>query len=153
MDIQKSEDDCFRIEAEGMRKFQGYVEHDTLVISGTSKASSNDHGNLGGYFCLYVPEGYEFEKVPLDVGAGSLSVEISVGMGSLHLTGDVTESLTADCSMGELKLTLAGERTDFNFFFVILFPAGAIPSKQLLPVRRVAPYLEYKKHSVRQKYC
>ncbi len=142
MEIQVSEDDCFRVEAEGMRKFQGYVEDNTLVICGTSKAGSDDQGNLGGSICLYVPEGYYFENTSLDVGAGSLNVEelqtgsleanvgagqltveelnsrvteVSVGMGSVHLTGDVTESLNADCSMGELKLTLAGEQNDFNY--------------------------------------
>ena len=41
--------------------------------------------------------------------------EVSVGMGSVRLTGDVTESLTGDCSMGELKATLAGAQTDFNY--------------------------------------
>ena len=56
MEIQKSEDDCFRVEADGMRKFQGYVEDDTLVICGTSKTGSNNEGNLGGFICLYVPE-------------------------------------------------------------------------------------------------
>lgn len=161
MEIQVSEDDCFRVEADGMRKFQGYVEDDTLVIRGTSKVNSNSEGNLSGSICLYVPEGYYFENTVLDLGAGSLTVEelktghleanvgagkaaftkldadqaaldcgagqmtveelnsrmieVSVGMGSVRLAGDVTERLTGDCSMGELKATLTGEQTDFNY--------------------------------------
>lgn len=161
MEIQVSEDDCFRVEADGMRKFQGYVEAGTLVIRGTSKANSNSEGNLSGSISLYVPAGYSFNNVTLDMGAGSLTVEelqtdyleahvgagkmafgrlaadqatldcgagqmtveefnsrvaeVSVGMGSVRLTGDVTESLTGDCSMGELKATLAGAQTDFNY--------------------------------------
>ena len=75
MKIQVSEDDCFRVEADGMRKFQGYVEGGTMEIRGTSKANSNSDGNLGGSICLYVPEGYYFENTSLDMGAGSLSVE------------------------------------------------------------------------------
>ena len=161
MKIQVSEDNCFRVEADGMRKFQGYVEGGTMEIRGTSKVSSNSEGNLGGSICLYVPEGYYFENTSLDLGAGSLSVEelqtgalevnvgagkmtfekleadqaeldcgagqmtvgelssrvaeVSVGMGSVRLNGDVTERLDGECSMGELKLTLAGTQTDFNY--------------------------------------
>ena len=161
MKIQVSEDNCFRVEADGMRKFQGYVEGGTMEICGTSKASNNSEGNLGGSICLYVPEGYYFENTSLDLGAGSLSVEelqtgaleanvgagkmtfekleadqaeldcgagqmtveelssrvaeVSVGMGSVRLNGDVTERLDGECSMGELKLTLAGAQTDFNY--------------------------------------
>jgi hypothetical protein len=40
---------------------------------------------------------------------------VSVGMGSVRLTGDVTERLDGECSMGELKLTLAGTQTDFDY--------------------------------------
>ena len=151
----------FRVEADGMRKFQGYVEGGTMEIRGTSKVNSNSDGNLGGSICLYVPEGYYFENTSLDLGAGSLSVEelqtgaleanvgagkmtfekleadqaeldcgagqmtveelssrvaeVSVGMGSVRLNGDVTERLDGECSMGELKLTLAGTQTDFNY--------------------------------------
>ncbi len=161
MEIQMSEDDCFRVEADGMRKFQGYVEDNMLVIRGTSKVGSSNEGNLSGSICLYVPASYYFEKVTLDLGAGSMTAEelqtekleanvgagkmtfvklnadqatldcgagqmtveelnsrvteVSVGMGSVRLTGDVTESLTGDCSMGELKATLAGAQTDFNY--------------------------------------
>ena len=161
MKIQVSEDNCFRVEADGMRKFQGYVEGGTIEIRGTSKASNNSEGNLGGSICLYVPEGYYFENTSLDLGAGSLSVEelqtgsleanvgagqmtfekldadqaeldcgagqmtveelssrvaeVSVGMGSVRLNGDVTERLDGECSMGELKLTLTGAQTDFNY--------------------------------------
>ena len=71
MKIQVSEDNCFRVEADGMRKFQGYVEGGTMEIRGTSKVSSNSEGNLGGSICLYVPEGYYFENTSLDLGAGS----------------------------------------------------------------------------------
>lgn len=41
--------------------------------------------------------------------------EVSVGMGSVRLNGDVTERLDGECSMGELKLTLAGMQTDFDY--------------------------------------
>ena len=119
MEIQKSEDNCFRIEADGMRKFQGYVEDDTLVICGTSKASSNEQGNLGGSICLYVPEGYEFEKVSLDVGAGSLSVEdlrtdnleANVGAGKIAFGTLDAGQATLDCGAGQLTVDELNSRT------------------------------------------
>lgn len=40
MKIRVSEDNCFRVEADGMRKFQGYVEGGTMEISGTSKQAT-----------------------------------------------------------------------------------------------------------------
>lgn len=161
MTIQASQDDSFRVEAGGMRRFQGYVEDGTMVIRGTSIVRTNSGDTFNGWIHLYVPEGYYFEQAALDLGAGSLTVDnlqtgnlgayvgagqivfhelhadqaildcgmgqlvvddfysrtvdATVGMGSLRLTGEVTERLTGECSMGELKATLTGEQTDFNY--------------------------------------
>ena len=112
MEIQKSEDDCFRVEADGMRKFQGYVEDDTLVICGTSKTGSNNEGNLGGFICLYVPEDYDFEKVTMDVGAGSVivedlrtdSLEANVGAGKMDFARLNADQATLDCGAGQLTV-------------------------------------------------
>lgn len=112
MKIQVSEDDCFRIEADGMRKFQGYVEDNTLVIRGTSKANSNSEGNLGGSICLYVPAGYSFDKVSLDLGAGSLSVEelqtgsleANVGAGKMAFEKLNADQATLDCGAGQITV-------------------------------------------------
>lgn len=112
MEIQKSEDDCFRVEADGMRKFQGYVEDDTLVICGTSKAGSDDQGNLGGSICLYVPAGYSFDNVTLDLGAGSLSVEelqtekleANVGAGKMAFVKLNADQATLDCGAGQMTV-------------------------------------------------
>lgn len=112
MEIQVSEDDCFRVEAEGMRKFQGYVEDDTLVICGTSKAGSDDQGNLGGSICLYVPEGYYFENTSLDVGAGSLNVEelqtgsleANVGAGKMAFVKLNADQARLDCGAGQMTV-------------------------------------------------
>lgn len=73
MKIQVSEDNCFRVEADGMRKYQGYVEGGTMEIRGTSKVSSNSEGNLGGSICLYVPEDIIL-KIPLWIWAPEASV-------------------------------------------------------------------------------
>ncbi len=112
MKIQVSEDDCFRVEADGMRKFQGYVEDNTLVIRGTSKANSNSEGNLSGSICLYVPEGYSFDNVTLDLGAGSLNVEelqtdsleANVGAGKMAFTKLDAEQAALDCGAGQMTV-------------------------------------------------
>ena len=112
MKIEISEDDCFRVEADGMRKFQGYVEGDTLVIRGTSKVNSNSEGNLNGSIYLYVPKEYYFEKVALDLGAGSLdveelqtgSLEANVGAGKMAFKALDADQATLDCGAGQLTV-------------------------------------------------
>lgn len=112
MEIQVSEDDCFRVEADGMRKFQGYVEAGTLVIRGTSKVNSNSEGNLNGSISLYVPAGYSFDKVTLDLGAGSLTVEelqtdsleANVGAGKMAFEKLAADQATLDCGAGQMTL-------------------------------------------------
>lgn len=119
MKIQVSEDDCFRVEADGMRKFQGYVENDTLVICGTSKTGSNNEGNLGGSICLYMPEDFDFEKVTMDVGAGSLivedlrtdSLEANVGAGKMAFEKLDANQATLDCGAGQLNVDELNSRT------------------------------------------
>ena len=112
MKIQVSEDNCFRVEADGMRKFQGYVEGGTMEIRGTSKVSSNSEGNLGGSICLYVPEGYHFENTSLDLGAGSLSVEelqtgaleANVGAGKMTFEKLDADQAELDCGAGQMTV-------------------------------------------------
>lgn len=112
MKIRVSEDDCFRVEADGMRKFQGYVEAGTLVIRGTSKVNSNSEGNLGGSICLYVPAEYSFDKVSLDLGAGSLNVEelqtgsleANVGAGKMAFEKLNADQATLDCGAGQITV-------------------------------------------------
>lgn len=112
MKMQVSEDDCFRVEADGMRKFQGYVENDTLVIRGTSKVSSNSEGNLNGSITLYVPAGYYFENTSLDLGAGSLTVaelqtdalEANVGAGKMAFEKLAADQVTLDCGAGQITV-------------------------------------------------
>lgn len=110
--IQVSEDNCFRAEADGMRKFQGYVEDNTLVIRGTSKVSSNNEGNLNGSINLYVPEGYSFGNATLDLGAGSLTVaelqadvlEANVGAGKMTFEKLAADQVTLDCGAGQITV-------------------------------------------------
>ena len=118
MKIQVSEDDCFRVEADGMRKFQGYVEGGTMEIRGTSKANSNSDGNLGGSICLYVPEGYYFENTSLDMGAGSLSVEelqtgaleANVGAGKMTFEKLDADQAELDCGAGQMTVEALSSR-------------------------------------------
>lgn len=112
MEIQMSEDDCFRVEADGMRKFQGYVEDNMLVIRGTSKVGSSNEGNLSGSIFLYVPASYYFEKATLDLGAGSMTVEelqtdnleANVGAGKMDFVRLNAGQATLDCGAGQITV-------------------------------------------------
>lgn len=110
MTIQASKDDSFRVEAGGMRRFQGYVEDGTMEIRGTSKVRTNSGENLNGWIHLYVPEGYYFEQTTLDLGAGSLTVdnlqtgnlEAHVGAGQIIFHALDADQAILDCGMGQL---------------------------------------------------
>ncbi len=74
----------------------------------------------------------------------------------------VLTSHSPSATTGILKTNFQGQKKSraysfvlgmINCLFVILFPNCSIHSKQLLPVRLTALYLEYKKHSVKQIYC
>ncbi len=83
-----------------------------MEISGTSKASNNSDGNLGGSICLYVPEGYHFENTSLDLGAGSLSVEelqtraleANVGAGKMTFEKLDADQAELDCGAGQMTV-------------------------------------------------
>ena len=106
---------------------EGYYFENTSLDLGAGSLSVEElqtgalEANVGAGKMTF--EKLEADQAELDCGAGQMTVEelssrvaeVSVGMGSIRLTGDVTERLDGECSMGELKLTLAGAQTDFNY--------------------------------------
>lgn len=121
-----SDDDNFYVEAEGVHKFQGFVEDNTLYIK---SASASRGGSQNGEVILYVPENYYFEEVEIDVGAGELwfvnlnaqeaslevgagsimlddikvqELDVSIGAGRIDITGMEAGELNAEVGMGEL---------------------------------------------------
>lgn len=63
-------------------------------------------------------------EADMDVGVGQITVQdmdvresadVTVGIGSAKLTGEITGELDAECSLGELQINLAGKEDDYGF--------------------------------------
>lgn len=108
--LKNSEDEHFYVEAEGMRKFQGYVDGNELVIRGTAKYSTN---SWNGSITLYLPSGYRFQEVDLELGAGKMIIEemqaddfsAEVGAGQLVVRNLSAYQAELDCGMGQMQLS------------------------------------------------
>lgn len=92
---------------------------------------------------VYIPEGYEFDEVDMELGVGETTVEslsvtgnmeltggvgeiairdsalhnldVDMGVGELNLTGKVTGDCQLGCGVGSVKLNLDGEKEDYRF--------------------------------------
>lgn len=125
-ETKKSEDGSVYLEAEKTRKFQGYVEGDTLYVMATAGAGIS--WLKDARVVLYLPEEYEFGEVEVDMGAGEMkfdrleaeeaslevgagrivlnevyarNLEISVGAGQIELKEMTVGHLDAEVGMGE----------------------------------------------------
>lgn len=139
LEILDSQDGCTRVVAENVGKFQAYQKGNELRITSTRKAKENAEDSR---ITLYLPAGYSWQEVDLEVGVGQILAEglqvseldISVGAGEIRLSemevgnlgaevgvgnfvaqGSVTGSIEAECTMGNLELQLAGSRTDYDY--------------------------------------
>ncbi len=111
VETKASKDDRIYVEAKGMRKFQGYVEGDTLYVLGTVKS-----GLIGldrkSEVILYLPEDYFFDEVEIDMGAGALDIDrlsagevsLEVGAGRITLGTVQVRELTANVGAGQIEL-------------------------------------------------
>lgn len=141
--FKDSEDADFHVKVKNAGSYQGYVKGDTLYIKAIRAVSENINDLSKCEIELFVPADFGFRDVELSVGAGqvqgdgplkaselelelgagevslgSLTVgklDADVGMGSLDVTGDIWQEAEVDCAMGDVKLTVSGARTDFNY--------------------------------------
>lgn len=132
LQILPSEDQFFYAHVNGAGLCQVYSEAQTLCV----KAST-------GSISLYIPKDYSFDRATISVGAGQISgfsaihitelemelaageihlsnveagnLDAEVGAGSLVFSGNILQSVNAECSMGNLTLQLTGEKTDYNY--------------------------------------
>ncbi len=139
LEILDSQDGSARVVAENVGKFQAYQKGQELRITSTRKAKENAEDSR---ITLYLPAGYGWEAVDLEVGAGQIlaeglkvdeldisveageirlsgmeagSLSAEVGVGNFVAQGNVTGSVEAECSMGNLELHLAGSSTDYDY--------------------------------------
>lgn len=125
-----SDDGNFYVEAEGAGKFQCYILDDVLYVKTFHAATDWKHNN-DSEIVLYVPKGYSFEKVDVNLGAGLLELAdvaatemnlevgagqilaeriqmhkcgIEVGMGEIILEEIEADTVDAEVGMGHLEV-------------------------------------------------
>ncbi len=139
LEILASEDGNVRVVADSVKKIQAYQKGDELRIKSAGKAIEDTEGSK---IRLYLPAGYRWQKVDMEVGAGQImaegllvsKLEVSVGAGEIRLNemeieeleaqvgmgnfiakGTVSVSIEAECSMGNMELELSGDQTDYDY--------------------------------------
>lgn len=107
-----SEDDKFYIEAKKVHKLQGYVENGTLcirVFDGEKTWNKPESCSI----TLYVPEGFSFGAVDVEIGAGNLSftnlcagdyISMEVGAGKISADGIRSNELELEVGAGKIEL-------------------------------------------------
>lgn len=77
----------------------------------------------GGQLYIFIPEDKTFNKVDLEIGAGTLEMDgimakefdLSVGAGHANITGCSAEAVKIECGAGQVDLGLAGLIEDYNY--------------------------------------
>ena len=128
LETRRSGDDSIYLEVENAHKFQGYVSEGTLYIRATAGSAVNWTDIGKRKIMLYLPDGFYFDEVDIEVGAGELrlddlytdkaklevgagliilesaqvqDLEVSVGAGSVQLNDMLITELNAEIDMGE----------------------------------------------------
>lgn len=92
-----------------------YMDGNELKIKTKDKVFRINNAGKVGKINIYIPKGYEFEEVSLEVGAGTLYVDeilarefgVDIGAGEAVINNFVVEQLDLTCGAGEI--TACGE--------------------------------------------
>lgn len=106
--FKTSSDGDFHIQADGIGKLQAYVEDNTFHLKGSKTGLNITLSDI----VLEVPSGVSFEKLVLDIGAGSVDIDsievekldVSVGAGSF--TANYLDADEARFSVGAGEITV-----------------------------------------------
>ncbi|MCM1057233.1 MAG: DUF4097 domain-containing protein [Firmicutes bacterium] len=110
---QASGDASFYVEVSDAGKFQAYLESETLYIRSTP---TSGRLNWGGWencvVRLYVPEGYHYGEVEIELGAGDMELQgldadriaLGVGAGRIVANGMKAESLELEVGAGQIYM-------------------------------------------------
>lgn len=110
-ETKTSEDGSVYLEVDNARKFQGYVEGDTLYVRATMRngvALFEEKSQV----ILYLPENYSFDEVEIDMGAGEMEFDrlkaeealLEVGAGRIVLKEAQAGKLTVEVGAGQIEL-------------------------------------------------
>lgn len=103
LEIQLSDDENIHITAENIGKFQAYQKNDELNIKATRNAKED---STNCKIKLYLPEGYAWEKIDIEVGAGVIRIqnmeamEIGLEVGAGQILAEYIEAGDMDISVG-----------------------------------------------------
>lgn len=139
LEIKYHSEDFIKLEVGKNDQMQCFIEDNTVkIIGGLFK----DNTNLDSGMTVYLPEEFIYDKLTIEVGAGSINadallakeavidvgmgnVEISdmsvgsleayVGMGNIEMQGTINEDVVVDCGMGQIIMDISGSSEDFNY--------------------------------------
>jgi len=109
--VKSSGDDNFYVEAINTNKFQGFVKGQILYVKGTmSTGLLDDFGDCK--ITLYVPDGYYFDSVEAELGAGMIELDslksretrLDVDAGQIIISSVQSDKLRLAIGMGEILL-------------------------------------------------
>lgn len=110
--IKESEDDCFWLEAEGVSRLQAYVKDQELHVTTTRSGKVTGSMIKSTKIILYVPEGYEFQNIEMELGAGLLKAEelqaqeiqVKAGAGEIILESLTAQKADLNVGMGDITV-------------------------------------------------
>lgn len=111
LETRYSGDDSFYLEAKKIGKLQGYVKGSTLYIKSVNNVNHWDD-TKNGTIILYIPQGYTFDSVDIELGAGVMKLQelkaqetqLEVGAGQIIVEKILSEELKATVGMGDIEL-------------------------------------------------
>ncbi len=108
------------VQQEGIKNFSSKMDGHTLEIRGSKNNFSN---GSKGYVTIIIPEGYVFEEVDMEIGAGQAEIndlhtqllDIEVGAGQAELMNLDVKYLNATAGAGQITAELVGSEKDYSY--------------------------------------
>lgn len=96
-----------------------YMDKETLKIKREQKHSGGGDIKIE----VLVPQGYQFDKVSVDLGAAEChltqihtdKLDIDTGVGAVTFAGTVTGKIELETGVGDVVLDLTGKEQDYNY--------------------------------------
>lgn len=119
LDIHYGDVDQIHVDYEYVIGFEKSVKNGTLCLEGAIGVGDNSDGVLK----ITIPEGMEFEKVDLEIGASEAKiqdliadkVDVAVGVGHATIQNLKVKDLDAEAGVGQLTINLAGKEEDYSY--------------------------------------
>ena len=120
LNIMYDDVDSIEVKQEGMENFSSKIDGHTLKIRGGKKGITKGYS---GYITIVIPEGYVFENVDMEIGAGQAeindlcaeSLDIEVGAGQAELINLDVQYFSATAGAGQIIAELVGNEEDYNY--------------------------------------